>query len=272
MVLTDIFKGETWGVIRAKLNAAIGQVNTHITTIIEIDTKASTAAADASTALSTAQTADAKAGTALTNAATADSKAVAAQTTATSALTAANNADTKAQSVVDALPTKVDNTDVRLTDSRTPTAHSHPASEITSGTLADARLSSNVALKNGVNFFTAYQTIIASGAGLVTKRASDAVNPFTINTDGRQEYGDGVNARDTFKYRSAPGVLKTDGTSEANQFRIKTNGPILASGTGSPEGVLTAVVGSTYARTDGSTNTARYIKETGVGNTGWIAK
>jgi hypothetical protein len=122
MALTDIFKGETWGVIRAKLNAAIGQVNTHITTIAEVDNKADTAASDASTALSAAQAADTKAGTALTNAAaadgkadtaltnaaTADSKAEAAQTTATSALTAANNADTKAQSVVDALPTKVD--------------------------------------------------------------------------------------------------------------------------------------------------------------------
>jgi hypothetical protein len=75
MALTDIFKGETWGVIRAKLNEAIGQVNTHSTTIAEVDTKADTATADASTALSAAQTADTKAGTALTNAAAADAKA-----------------------------------------------------------------------------------------------------------------------------------------------------------------------------------------------------
>ena len=36
--------------------------------------------------------------------------------------------------------------DSRLTDSRTPTTHSHAATDITSGTIADARLSSNVAL------------------------------------------------------------------------------------------------------------------------------
>lgn len=44
------------------------------------------------------------------------------------------------------------------------------------------------------------------------------------------------------------------------------------SGTGTPEGILTAAVGSLYTRTDGGTNTTLYIKETGIGNTGWIAK
>ena len=41
--------------------------------------------------------------------------------------------------------TLVDTTDARLTDARTPTAHNHPASEVTSGTFADARIAqSNV--------------------------------------------------------------------------------------------------------------------------------
>jgi len=43
-------------------------------------------------------------------------------------------------------------------------------------------------------------------------------------------------------------------------------------GTGSPEGVLTAVAGSIYLRTDGGTGITFYVKETGSGNTGWIAK
>ena len=45
-----------------------------------------------------------------------------------------------------------------------------------------------------------------------------------------------------------------------------------ASGTGSPEGVLAAPVGSTFRRTDGGANTTLYVKETGTGNTGWVAK
>ena len=44
------------------------------------------------------------------------------------------------------------------------------------------------------------------------------------------------------------------------------------SGTGSPEGVVTAPVGSLYSRTDGGAATSIYVKEAGVGNTGWVGK
>lgn len=46
----------------------------------------------------------------------------------------------------------------------------------------------------------------------------------------------------------------------------------IAQGVGSPQGVITATVGSLYARTDGGTGTTLYVKETGTGNTGWVAK
>lgn len=45
-----------------------------------------------------------------------------------------------------------------------------------------------------------------------------------------------------------------------------------ASGSGSPEGVLAASVGSTYRRTDGGASTSFYVKESGTGNTGWVGK
>lgn len=44
------------------------------------------------------------------------------------------------------------------------------------------------------------------------------------------------------------------------------------SGTGTPEGVITAPVGSTFRRTNGGAVTTFYVKETGAGNTGWVAK
>lgn len=47
--------------------------------------------------------------------------------------------------------------------------------------------------------------------------------------------------------------------------------PSWTKGAGTPEGVVTAPIGSLFSRTDGSTNTAIYRKETGTGNTGWIA-
>ena len=43
-------------------------------------------------------------------------------------------------------------------------------------------------------------------------------------------------------------------------------------GTGSPESVVTGVVGDIYARTDGGAGTTLYVKESGTSNTGWVAK
>lgn len=43
-------------------------------------------------------------------------------------------------------------------------------------------------------------------------------------------------------------------------------------GSGSPAGVVTAPVGSLYVNTAGGANTTLYVKESGTGNTGWVAK
>lgn len=43
-------------------------------------------------------------------------------------------------------------------------------------------------------------------------------------------------------------------------------------GTGTPEASVTAQVGSLYMRLDGGADTTLYVKESGTGNTGWIAK
>ena len=43
-------------------------------------------------------------------------------------------------------------------------------------------------------------------------------------------------------------------------------------GTGSPEGVITAGVGSVYVDSSGGIGSTLYIKESGTGNTGWNAK
>ena len=53
---------------------------------------------------------------------------------------------------------------------------------------------------------------------------------------------------------------------------VSSTGPILAFGTGSPEGAIAAPVGSMYGRTDGGAGTSFYVKESGTGNTGWVAK
>jgi len=46
----------------------------------------------------------------------------------------------------------------------------------------------------------------------------------------------------------------------------------IRTGTGSPEGVLSAPVGSVYLRKDGGSGTSLYVKQSGSGNTGWAGK
>ena len=85
------------------------------------------------------------------------------------------------------------------------------------------------------------------------------------------------------------------GTNSANTFRLETTGDASVltgnlvigtsgkgvtlpggitwtSGSGSPEGVVTAPVGSLYSRSDGGILTSLYVKQSGSGNTGWAGK
>jgi len=54
--------------------------------------------------------------------------------------------------------------------------------------------------------------------------------------------------------------------------RVQSTSAQILSGIDTPEGVVTAAVGSLFMRTNGGANTTLYVKESGTGNTGWIAK
>lgn len=63
-------------------------------------------------------------------------------------------------------------------------------------------------------------------------------------------------------------VHELDGIIEELELR-----PFALTGAGSPEGRRSAPVGSLYLRTDGSTTTTLYVKETGTNTaSGWVAK
>ena len=51
-----------------------------------------------------------------------------------------------------------------------------------------------------------------------------------------------------------------------------SSGPVWRTGSGDPEGSVTAPVGSLYTRTDGTPGNTLYVKESGTGNTGWQVK
>jgi hypothetical protein len=58
----------------------------------------------------------------------------------------------------------------------------------------------------------------------------------------------------------------------ASIARLADLDDLVKSGTGTPQGVVVAPVGTLFLRTDGGASTTLYVKESGVGNTGWIAK
>lgn len=57
-----------------------------------------------------------------------------------------------------------------------------------------------------------------------------------------------------------------------NQLRMDGSGYGIFVGTGTPEGVVTASMGSLYINKNGGASTSLYVKETGTGNTGWVGK
>lgn len=87
---------------------------------------------------------------------------------------------------------------------------------------------------------------------LVTKRDGNTVtDKLTVDAAGR-----------VFILDPAQGIYLGSGTTFPGIF----------SGAGTPEGAVTARIGSIYFRTNGGAGTSLYVKESGTGNTGWIGK
>lgn len=59
-------------------------------------------------------------------------------------------------------------------------------------------------------------------------------------------------------------------TRNISAIQASTGGRGLYSGTGSPEGVITAQPGSLYFDTTTPSSPVQYVKGSGSGNTGWI--
>jgi hypothetical protein len=61
-------------------------------------------------------------------------------------------------------------------------------------------------------------------------------------------------------------------------YEVSTDGLLLngsitiTTGTGTPEGAVTAPIGSIFLRDDGGASTTLYVKTSGVGSSGWTPK
>lgn len=124
-------------------------------------------------------------------------------------------------------------------------------------------------------------------AGLAMTPQPGASN-FTDNAVVRAN-GTGGSLQDSFCILSDAGDMTIGGSGEVSctldnsvhtaQMAMDANGNYsvdatakIIMGSGSPEGVFTAGIGSLFLRTDGGAGTALYVKESGTGNTGWVAK
>lgn len=123
-----------------------------------------------------------------------------------------------------------------------------------------------------------------------TGRVEWGATGLQLRSDGAIRWSGGVigAADEVSLHRGAASVLGFMGTANTCpgfkrvtteiQFRLADDSAFCAFqglydryGTGTPEGAVTAPIGSIFHRIDGSTNTTLYRKESGVGNTGWIA-
>ena len=127
----------------------------------------------------------------------------------------------------------VQGSDSRLSDARTPTAHTHPVAQVSDST--------------------------ATGRALVTA-ADAAAARGTLGLDTAATVGD-------LPIPDPGSFYPTDTITAALQLI----GGRERYGTGSPEGVVTAPVGTYYTDTAITNGALRWAKKSGAGNTGWKA-
>lgn len=134
--------------------------------------------------------------------------------------------------------------------------------------------------------FQAAFTYSWSGAAWLSilPRSVLGVNPSALETStgfsviGKATTGTGQcssisSANDQVLGRVGTGDLGFTGTPTVTSIGVGGNaGPKWSSGNGTPEGVVTAPIGSLYSNTAGGALTTLYVKTSGVGNTGWTAK
>ena len=98
--------------------------------------------------------------------------------------------------------------------------------------------------------------------------SSDAIAITDSSDVEKFKYNVGAGVMDVF---DASGYIRLQNGSELRflQSGITTKDLV---GAGSPEGVVTANSGSIYRNRSGGAGTTLYVKESGSGNTGWVAK
>jgi len=129
---------------------------------------------------------------------------------------------------------------------------------------------------SGVPFVAASDVAAATAAGVTARIDIFANEDQTATNQGSRIvfYTTALAATvPAERARFAPGDGLDFLSATISNYEIRVQGgSYIRSGAGSPEGVITAPVGSIYLRNNGGAGTSLYVKETGAGNTGWVGK
>lgn len=126
-------------------------------------------------------------------------------------------------------------------------------------------------LSQGVQIGNGTQVNVNASFVNITASASGTIQYVTLNLIATLLDASSVSAVDL---GTPTATLDFNGTTiRFNNDRIQLGSTLVdvRTGSGSPEGIVTAPVGSLFLRNDGSSGTTLYIKESGAGNTGWVA-
>lgn len=180
------------------------------------------------------------------------------------------------------------------------TATSQGTNAIGIGTNAGRTSQQNGAVAIGLNAGNSGQGLSSIAIGQGAGQTNQHNNSICINAAGGSLNSDGTSrcfVRPIRNNTTATSLLQYDATSgeitygptniagtlttaaQPNVTSVGTltgltlsGGLTINTGSGSPESVVTAPVGSLYLRSDGGAGTTLYVKESGTGNTGWAGK
>lgn len=115
---------------------------------------------------------------------------------------------------------------------------------------------------------------LSSAKAMLDAQGGDPVTGYISKADVQGSYDELVNdtaltGTTTAAAITCAGVVTAAATSG---FILGAGGPKMLSGTGSPEGVVTAPAGSMWTDTAATTGAVRWCKASGAGNTGWIVE
>jgi len=132
--------------------------------------------------------------------------------------------------------------------------------------------SRNVCIDNVKTYDTKGAADTASNRGVVSWYQTQGLTVTNVVGTSYKNYW--ISQLSTAETLPSTGIVKdnyrTDNITQLDytQFPIHYEG----SGAGTPESVVNAGIGSVWYRNNGGANTTLYIKESGTGITGWVAK